>query len=154
MSRSVIDLDNIWRWLTKALQHESNECLLWPFRVQVRGYGVFWDGEESHLAHRYVCRAAHGNPDLGEEAAHSCATRLCCNKRHLSWKSHAANLEDRRAHGTLPMGEKSYQAKLTEGMVLAIKASSRSQKDLAEDYGVAPGTVQAIKDGKSWKHLT
>lgn len=116
---------------------------------------MFWDGNEYHLAHRYVCRAAHGNPDGAEEAAHSCGVRLCCNKRHLVWKTHQDNLEDRRGHGTLPLGEKAYQARLTEGQVRAIKADNfYTQAALAEAYGVAPGTIQAIKDGRSWKHLT
>lgn len=150
--RRAFDRDEILRWLGKALHADTDSCIIWPFRVQVKGYGVFWDGEVYHLAHRFICRAWYG-PSGDDDAAHACGNRLCCNRRHLSWKSHAENLEDRRGHGTLPMGTKAYQAVLTEDQVIAIRAARRTQRELADQYGVSPGTIQAIREGRSWKHL-
>ena len=154
MARRVIDKAEVFAWLDWAASQETDSCLLWPFSVQSRGYPKYWDGKAAHLANREICRRAHGDsPTDVHEAAHSCGVRLCCNKRHLSWKTHADNLEDRRHHGTLPMGEGAWNAKLNETHVRAIRASKLSQAKIAEAYGCHPGTIQAIVEGRSWKHL-
>lgn len=147
---------DIAAFFAKAKVFDSDECLLWPFRVQTRGYGIYYDGEYV-LAHRRVCSEAHGLPDEGMEAAHSCGTRLCCNSGHLSWKTHADNLEDRRDHGTLPQGESHYGSILTEEDVRHIKSVQRVRgvgAALAREFGVHPCTIYSIWRGQSWKHLT
>lgn len=157
MHRRVFDRGEVQRWLSWALEQETDECLLWPFGFQSRGYPKFWDGEKDWLAHRVVCERAHGPAPDHYDAAHSCGTRACCNKRHLSWKTHADNLEDRRAHGTLPMGESDSKSVLTEQQVQQIRRTARTRgvgTELARQMGVHPNTVYSARDGRSWKHLT
>lgn len=155
MSRPAYPLDVTLPWLAEALLMETDDCIEWPFSVQSRGYGKFWDGEEYHLAHAYICTQVYGpRPSVEHDAAHSCVSRRrCCNYRHLRWALHHDNLEDRRAHGTLPMGEAHVAAVLTEPQVIAIRASTATQAALAQQFGVHVGTIQAIKDERSWKHL-
>lgn len=144
-------------WLLDALAQETDSCILWPFSVQSCGYGDFRDIDEHLLAHRWICQQAHGEPPHGHDAAHSCGTRLCCNKRHLSWKTRRANLEDRREHGTMPEGENHKGvAILTAAEVLAIRAESSQRgmgTTLAVKYGVHPSTIYAARSGRSWKCL-
>lgn len=153
--RIVIDKEAVFRWLEEALAQETDSCITdWPFRFNPKGYTVFWDGAEYHNGHRYICRRTRGEPPAPrDDAAHSCGNRVCLNKRHLSWKPHRENLEDRRGHGTLPLGEICYQAVLTEAQVREIRTARGTQQKLADKYGVSAGTVQAVLDRKSWKHL-
>lgn len=143
-------------FIDAALASETDNCIVWPFSVGSHGYGDFRDADGHHLAHRYVCRAAHGEPFDDADASHAvgCTTRLCINKRHLSWKSRAANLEDRRAAGTLPARETHCCAILTEAAVTAIRSAPRVRGigvELARQYGVHPNTIYAVRDGRSWK---
>lgn len=50
-------------------------------------------------------------------------------------------------------GAKRRTAKLTEQQVRAIRADSRTQKQIAEDYGLSEGYVSQLVRGKNWKHI-
>ncbi|AWB08321.1 hypothetical protein A6A40_25115 (plasmid) [Azospirillum humicireducens] len=50
-------------------------------------------------------------------------------------------------------GTSSPNAVLTESDVLAIRASRKSQRKLAQLYNVSRSLVEQIKSGKVWKHL-
>lgn len=93
------------------------------------------------------------------EAAHGpCHNRLCYNPRHLSWRTRAENSADRNRDGTDARGEKNGRAKLTEEQVVQIYDlawhSGREQRSIGEQFGVAWSTVQKIKHGKIWSHIT
>lgn len=146
------------RWLLEALLVEQDECLLWPYSMQSNGYGDFNTKDTGHLlAHVYICQEAHGPRPGRDDAAHSCGTRLCCNKRHLSWKSRWANLEDRREHGTMTEGESHASVILTAEQVKYVRAMvappGASWAELARSLGVHPNTLYAIREGRSWKCL-
>jgi hypothetical protein len=86
------------------------------------------------------------------EAAHSCNNRLCCNPKHLSWKTHSANELDKIGHGTSTRGVRRWNAKLTIQDVIAIRkiADQLSRKELGEMYGVHPSNINAIVRRRSW----
>jgi DNA-binding CsgD family transcriptional regulator len=48
-------------------------------------------------------------------------------------------------------GEK--YVKLTESQAVAIICDTRTQYEIARDYGIDPSTVGRIKRGRNWKHL-
>lgn len=50
-------------------------------------------------------------------------------------------------------GEQNVKARLTADQVLAIRASDRSQRELAREYGVDPSTINHITRGRTWRHL-
>ena len=75
----------------------TDECILWPFSIGSKGYGVY----EDSLAHRYVCKRVYGASPAGKPfVAHSCNIRLCVNQRHLRWASNSENENDKRDAGT------------------------------------------------------
>lgn len=45
------------------------------------------------------------------------------------------------------------QSNLTEEQVYAIRADARTVDEIAADNDVSKGTVSAIKDRKTWRHL-
>lgn len=145
-------------WLLWALTQETDECLLWPFATMDNGYGVSdnRDSTGSRLVHRFICDKTKGVCPPNHEAAHSCRTQRCCNKRHLSWKLHPANEHDKIGHGTRLYGVKNHKAKLNETDVLFIKSElskGRSGRSLAQLFNVDPMTISFIKNGKNWNWL-
>jgi hypothetical protein len=132
------------------LAHQGDECLLWPYSVNGRGYGQIGNDR----AHRFVCKSVHGlAPSPAHEVAHSCGKKLCVNPRHLRWATHGENIADKLAHGTHILGERNQLAKLTEQDARSILQDSRSNVDIAGVYGVHPSTIWAIKHRKSWGWL-
>lgn len=55
--------------------------------------------------------------------------------------------------GGFRTGEKHPKAKLSEGDIRAIRASTDSDAVLAKRYGVSTPTIWRIKTRKIWKHL-
>lgn len=141
-------------WLRNCLATSTDECMLWPFGGGAYGR-VLIDGKYAP-SHRYVCFLVQGAPPSPEyEAAHDCGKSRCCNPNHIAWKLHADNIADKRKHGTLLVGEKHHQAKLTSVDVLAIRASRRvvSRKSLAKQYSVGRSTIDCIMDRRTWTHV-
>lgn len=143
------------KWLHDvAMKLESDNCLLYPFGVGSHGYGAIHnENGVMTTSNRYICTAAHGDPPADEEAAHSCGVKLCVNKRHLRWDTHAGNLADMVSHGTKPQGMTHGQVKLTEANVLAIRAAEGNQSKIGETFGVCQQTVSDIKNKRRWAWL-
>ena len=148
-------------WLVWALFQETDECLLWPFAAGTRkpngrgGYGRINKGDGVMVdVHRHACELAHGPaPSPKHEAAHKCGTRLCCNKRHLSWKTPAQNKADELVHGTRNRGERHGLSKLTAHDVRMIRADDRPPRIVAAAYGVSEATIRDAVAGRTWGWL-
>ena len=137
-----------------VLAYDGTECLIWPYGRSKSGY-VTMGGK---IVSRLVCEEEHGPPPTPEhEAAHSCGKgdKGCLTRRHLSWKTSSENHADKLLHGTHNRGEQSPLVKLTEANVREIRALRGivSQDKMAERFGVHPGTIQSIHDGRTWAWL-
>ncbi len=128
------------RFISDALDAGVDDCILWPFAVRKSsGYPAhnvrIAPGVKRNVdAHRYVCELAHGKPEDGDEAAHSCGVKLCINPAHLSWADHLSNMADAKMHGTLRGGGRGRQ-RIFGGDIAHIRASSMSLSELAAIYG-------------------
>lgn len=139
--------------------YEGNDCLIWPFARNLKGYGqVSYDGRQQ-LVSRLVCEQEHGAPPTpNHQAAHSCGNGHsgCVAKRHLSWKTSKENHHDQLLHGTRLFGERR-ATKLTEDQVRHIKEFARqkreSQRQIAERFGVSKRTIQFIIHGEMWARV-
>jgi hypothetical protein len=138
-----------------ALHHPPTEaCIFWN-RQKPQTYVHFRSAGVYYTVHRVVCERHNGPPPMPNlDAAHSCGNRGCANPRHLRWATRVENALDTFAHGTRPMGETSYIAKLTEEQAKRIKyADSRPSAIVASELGVHPVTVRDIRNGRTWKHV-
>src|SRR6478735_5284661 len=86
-----------------ALQHKTDECLIWPFARGGNGYAYASLDGKVGTVHRYVCRKVNGEPPTPKhDAAHSCGKghEACISPVHLSWKTRKENCADMMRHGT------------------------------------------------------
>lgn len=144
------------QWLKDHVEHDSEECLMWPFGIYPNGYGFVVADGVKRGAHRLMCEKAHGLPLSGNvQASHGCGNRICVNPKHLRWDTIAGNHADKLLHDTHQRGERCGAAKLTEHEVLAIRRliGSESQRSIAEKFGVAQRTIYDIAHRRSWYWL-
>jgi hypothetical protein len=127
-------------FIAAALSSDTDDCIRWPFAVRrSSGYGAhnLPTGSKNKKinvdAHRYVCELAHGKPEAGMEAAHSCGDPLCVNPRHLRWADHPANMADAKEAGTL-IGGGRYRQRFFAPQIEDILSSNESLSELARKY--------------------
>lgn len=132
---------------------------------------LYRDGQHfSRSVHSLVCEAFHGpKPSKVHQAAHADGCSTNNRADNLSWKLPAANIRDKNAHGTMPRGDRHHArrrpaglargerngggGKLTESWVRAIRADTRINRLIAEDYGVSKSMIAMIKRREAWAHV-
>lgn len=144
-------------FLEKAIQSNTDQCILWPYGKLASGYGSLYIDGEYTTAHREALRLAKGPPpSVGLVAAHApgeCHNPSCINPRHLRWATSTENSQDRKFDGTHLVGESTGSAKLTESQVRSIRCDPRSDDALAVEFGVSRRAIGAVRSRKSWGWL-
>ncbi len=144
------------RHFEAALRHGSNQCFVWPFSKNNKGYAqINLDGKK-FLVHRLICEEVNGPPSNERPfAIHSCGNGHlgCISPKHVRWGSCTDNITDMIAHGRSTRGR---NAKLTENKVKEIRARLKGgepQQSIANDFGVSQRAVSKIKRGILWGWL-
>lgn len=142
-----------------VLPYSGDDCLIWPFSRNRKGYGTVRRNGYTGIASHFVCQDTRGpRPSLDHEAAHSCGNGGlgCVTKGHISWKTRVENQADRLIHDTHIRGERNYSAKLTEAQareILALK-DLEPRREIAKRYGVSQRSIYSIHKGKKWSWLS
>lgn len=123
------------------------------------------------MVNRMVCEAFHGPaPSDTHHARHRDGNASNNRADNLRWGTPAENAEDKRGHGTDPLGERNPFSILSEDAVAEIRdrynenlAQRRArgfvQIDhgfvpvLASDYDVSVACIKAVVSGRNWRHL-
>ena len=106
--------------------------------------------------HRLVAAAFHGEPKPGMQALHRDDNPLNNKAENIYWGTPKQNMEDRAAHGNMPVGEDHKCSKLTAEQVLEIRHLAERgvfQKEIARDFGISQPQVSDIFNRKCWAHL-
>lgn len=157
--RRRVTRSDIEEWVDRLLAGNSVDCVIWPFSRYKNGYGK-WTYEGSNMmAHRVICTMLYGPPPANNyQSAHSCGKghEGCVNPKHLRWATPAENAFDKIAHNTINRGRKNGSCKLTENQVREIRAldGARTQREIAERYGVSEASIRDILMRKNWGWLT
>jgi hypothetical protein len=154
----VCSLDHMI-WGVRQKSHVLRSGRILRQSKQLGGYSTVNLSKKGHritrLVHQLVLEAFIGPRPEGMQARHldGCPT----NNRldNLVWgTSEQNNGEDKKKHGTLLLGEKNHQAKLTIDDVREIR-KQRGQgvklKALAASYGVSESMISKIALGHFWK---
>ena len=106
-------------------------------------------------AHRVAWIKAHGPVPDGMDVCHSCNNKECENPDHLYLGTRSENISHAHRDGLCnpARGERQGSSRLKEHQVLEIRASELSRKELAEMYGVAHQTIDAVINRRSWRHI-
>lgn len=126
----------------------------------MRGYPVvgLWTGNVRNLrlVHHLVLEAFVGPRPPNHEARHfPDATRTNVRLANLAWGTRAENEADKRAQGSVPIGERHGQAKLSLTKLAYARREigrGRSQRQVAVELGVNQGTLSHALAGKTWRH--
>lgn len=139
-----------WEYIHRvALKHHDIECLIWPYMRHQRGHATYLEDGDQKMVGRYICAAAHGEPENPEMVVrYSCenGTSGCVNPRHVLW---AKPGESRR-------GSRNNHAKITAEIVLKIyriAESNNNKAKIARWVGVSRQQVTKIVNGQSWTWL-
>ncbi len=142
-----------------ARNHNTDECLKWPFRCNEKGYGIVHYQDKQDRVSRVAYIILVGPIPSGLFALHSCDTPPCFNLRHIFLGTNQDNVDDMVKKQRHCFGERSRLAKLTEEQVRQLRqmdadGSSRADiADTAEGFGLSRKSIGAILRRESWKHI-
>lgn len=147
------------RFAKRWLGEPNSGCWLWMGGMLLNGYGYFNLEPPVYrkmLAHRQSWELHEGPIPNGMCVLHKCDTRCCVNPSHLFLGTAKDNSNDKisKGRGNNPKGTAASATKLTEEQVLSIYSDPRTRRAIAASYGVKHGTVNAIKAGRTWGHIT
>lgn len=137
-------------------------CWLWTAALS-DGYGAIGLGRGVAKAHRVAWELEHGEiPAEGFSGYHGacilhlCDVRRCVNPKHMRLGTQAENLRDMSVKMRNPRGERHWKAKLTAGMVIALRSAlsaGESFGSASKRLGLPRGAAYHVAQGSTWRHL-
>ena len=116
--------------------------------------GVGEGGRTTHI-HRLMMESWYGPPPFpGAIVRHLDGNRFNNRLSNLAWGTYAENSADMARHGTVMTGERNPMAKLTREAVKhmrELRATGRTFKSIAKQFGVSPMTAHRAITGECWK---
>jgi len=119
-------------------------------------FNISVDGKTKQMkVHRAVASAFLGEQPDGCEVAHLDGNQRNNSISNLAYVTAVENNGHKVMHGTQPVGEKVWCAKLTADDAKAIRAQypDLSYAKLAEKYNVSVGSIVQVVKRRSWKHI-
>ena len=132
--------------LRDMIDTDTDECIIWPYGRNGKGYGKLEVAGKTRNAHRLALELAKGvPPHPSMQACHGpCRNRACINPKHLSWQTSQQNSLDKHRDGTMVANG----AKLSPEQVSEVReryaAGGVSQKALAAEYGISQNGISNI----------
>ena len=140
---------------SRSKRDPNTDCLEWQKGRSLDGYGRVKYRNERYSAHRLSWILTKGEIPKGKSVLHRCDNPPCINPDHLFVGDNFDNMADRKAKGRAPnqKGSANGHAKLTDDVVLAIRAAEGTQKSIAAKFGISQSTVSFLKTNKRWNHI-
>jgi len=144
--------------LKALIARETDDCILWPYAHNEKGYGQLEVNGILRKAH-VVAWSIHNRKPIPRykkqtkrtpRVLHRCDVRNCINPRHLFRGTQKKNLEDMVQKGRNPRGETHHLARLSSAQIKEIRSiEGKSCSQIAEMYGIGGAYVWMIRAGKS-----
>jgi hypothetical protein len=152
----LTDDQRFWRFVDIPCETcHSGSCWTW-LGQRVNGYGQFRVRSPRAMvtASRYAWSVTHGEIPVGMFVCHRCDNPPCVRPSHLFLGDNKANMQDAVRKYRMHFGERSGLSRLTEPTVRAIMAEPGPVKAVAAKFGVHRMTVERIRTGRTWPHIT
>ena len=131
---------------------KTGPCYVWTGARIPQGYGYIGISGKSVRAHRVSWEIHNGEIPDGLWVLHRCDNPSCVRPDHLFLGTNSDNMNDCASKGRMRLGEKHHKAKLSWEKVEMIRSSTKTQKELAKEFGVCQATVWSVLAGESWKY--
>jgi hypothetical protein len=141
-----------YEFLLSHLDHDGDDCLIWPLRRNNFGYAEVCVERKPRRACRVVCEMVIGPPPSPMHyAAHSCGNGHlgCFNPKHLSWKTPSENQQDTVRHGRAKKAGVPRQT-IPDDVVRQIREMrpSKTLAELSALFGIKTETIRKIAKGE------
>ena len=136
--------------IRKRLRVMPSGC--WEFqgsRTVSGSYGQIRIGDSAQRVHRVMWEEVCGPIPAGLCVLHTCDNPPCANPAHLFLGTRTENAADKVAKDRQAKGEA--LSKLTLEQVETIRTDTRTQREVAADYGVVGSTICRIRNGTRWR---
>ena len=125
-------------------------CWEWTASRHYKGYGWFRVGDRMEKAHRVSYLLHHGPIPEGMSVLHKCDNPACVRPDHIFLGTQQENIADMVRKGRVSRGPGST---LTDADVLAIRASGKSNTELARLYGQDQSTISRVRNRRTRRYL-
>lgn len=144
------------RLMTNVSITESG-CWEWN-KYKKNGYGVTVLKGKQEQAHRASWKVFVGDIENGMQINHKCHNRACINPDHLYKGTQVENMRDMEGSGRAnrARGERAGLSVLSVENVISIKKlikQGSSNLQLSDQFNVAPTTISAIRNNKTWRNI-
>lgn len=134
-------------------QHISKDPMCYGRKsVAVAPKGLGKKFQKTRLVHQLVLEAFVGPRPQGMECRHKSGDAGDNNLENLEYGTPLENSGDKYRHGTVLVGDRATNRKISAEQVAEIRMMSRSQKgaDIAKQYGISQAQVSRIRNGTRW----
>jgi len=142
------------RSLDRVVTHRLKGRILRP-GIASNGYPTVAIGGKSRTVHSLALRAFDRAPLKGEVTRHLDGDRKHSTLTNLKYGTPTQNRADTDWHNRSPRGSGYRSARLNEQTAAEVRRLKGvvPQSELARRYGVSAAAIQAVHDGRTWKHV-
>lgn len=132
----------------------GTKCWLWKGAHGKRGHGYVNNSEFQSTAHRASWVIHRGDIPSLMCVLHKCDNPPCVNPDHLFLGTELDNVRDMIAKGRKKPPRITYPRRiLTDAQIVEIRASSETNRTLADRYGVTRLTISSVRNFRCWKNV-
>lgn len=103
--------------------------------------------------HALVVSAFSGKAPLGCQVRHLNGNKWDNRAENLKWGTAQENADDRRTHGTAPLGERVHNSKLTPEIVRSLRSGELRPCVAVKQLGVNISCIDKAKRRETWRHV-
>jgi hypothetical protein len=110
---------------------------------------------KSLFVHIEVAKNFVDNPDNLPEVNHEDGNKQNPYYKNLKWVTHSENIKHAWDNGLIkiPVGQRGFNAKLTDDQALYIYNSTEPKMELLNRFNIGSSTYHRIKNAKAFKHI-